>query len=121
MEKNVHIANLMYEMYELILEFTEGMDNLLDQLKQKEEKMLKNIIALKDAANIAIAEGTGEDLARQALEGDPPPPDAPTYADGAALAQQALEGDAPTPGEPAVPEETQRYFRGFPIKSDELF
>ena len=65
------------KMYELILEFTEDMQNLLGQLQQKEKKLFIKINALMESVSETVPDVDAEELARQALEGDVPPPDVP--------------------------------------------
>jgi hypothetical protein len=59
-------------MYELISEFIVDMDNALDQLKIKNERMLAKIKAFMASTGMDAAE-----LARQALDCDAAPADAP--------------------------------------------
>jgi len=58
------------QMYELVLAFTEEMNNLIDQIKWKQEKMFDKINALMDAV---ARDADAAELARQALEGEAPP------------------------------------------------
>jgi len=75
------------KMYELVLEFTEDMQNLLEQLQQKEEKLFIKINALMESVGVTV-------------------PDV----DAGELAEQALESGVPHPDAPAAPEKPPRYF-----------
>jgi hypothetical protein len=55
----------VYQMYEIILKFTEDMENTLDQLKSKIQKMFFKINSLANPVD-----EDGEELAGQALDGD---------------------------------------------------
>jgi len=63
----------LYQLYELILEFTEKLENFYDQLQRDSTKMFEKINAILEAASVPVVEADADAMAEQALESDAAP------------------------------------------------
>ena len=65
------------QMYELILEYTEEVETLVDRLKNKEIKMFEKINALMESVSETVPDT--EELVEQALDDGRPPSNEPVF------------------------------------------